>query len=179
MSRSILCAFAALLLALAFGCGSKGEPGAPDSSSAKPPAADPAQQGDADLTAFDPHDALTDEEASEIFKQKVHLTDTEQVGQFRSTRIENESNSICAMFQISSIPYTEEQFVSDVTEQAKILEAPVTEVSGLGGKAYFMGDMLMLHVANRWVQFAITKRPGLDTKATAIRLANTTAPRIK
>lgn len=158
---------ATCVLVLCAGCGSpngeaSGTPQTEGQAQSSQRAATPAQ-----TEKIDPHDLITVEEAKVILSWDVKFTDTEQLGQFASMRMENEAGNIIAQLQVSTIPYTKEVFQSEVAESAKLLDAKFDPVEGLGEGAYWMDGLMQAFAKGRWVQATVIPRPGLDAKSAA------------
>ena len=158
---------AACVFAWGSGCGStKGataqEPKGESQAQSSPPSAAPTQADN-----IDPRNFITEDEATEIVSRSVKFTEVEQLGQFASLSMENETGNIIAQLQVSTITYTKEAFDSDVAKSAKMLDAKFEPVEGLGESAYWMDGLMQVYAKGRWVQATVFQRPGLEAKPAA------------
>lgn len=159
----VTCAVCAL--ALCAGCGSSNEGAAQEPKGQAQ--ASPQSEAPAQAEKIDPHNLITEEEAKAILNRAVKFTETEQLGQFASMRMENETGNNIALLQVSTITYTKEKFESDVAESAKMLDSKFDPVEGMGESAYWMDGLIHVFAKGRWVQATVTQRPGLDAKPAA------------
>lgn len=157
------------------GCGAEKQSGYTQNGVSGKPATENTSHTEVNV---DPRSLVSLDEAKMIFNQEVVYTEMEKIGPMLSTTIENDKGSILAVVQVHTKRFNASDFEKDMNASAEIFEETPVAINGIGDKAYWISDILVVLKDGVWVQFAMTTGPETDTKAMAISLANRAVGRL-
>lgn len=138
----------------------------------------PAGSADQAEVNADPRSLVSLDEAKMIFNQEVVYTEMEKIGPMLSTNIKNDKGLILAVVQVHTKRFNANEFENEMKTSAAISQETPVEINGVGDKAYWMNNTLVVLKNGVFVQFAMTTAPETDTKAMAISLANRAVGRL-
>ncbi len=175
MKRIFLLNVLLLCLAIVAGCSTEKQADSTQNGVSDKPATENASHTEVNV---DPRSLVSLDEVKMIFNQEVIYTEMEKIGPMLSTTIENDKGSIFAVVQVHTKRFNASDFEKDMKTSAEIFEETPVEINGIGDKAYWISDILVVLKDGVWVQFAMTTGPETDTKAMAISLANRAVGRL-